>query len=304
MLNIRFVRICALFALLAPLGACARVDIKNVPEANLGDTYVASTSSQYATIKGSGDTGGTMLNPTMIAYLVSIDGKNVKGRGAIFDPVQVDPGIHSLLVAYRSIGGTSHGFVPLMLDAKPGAAYIVKEEFQGGFLRLGTAEDVTNQYMYIEDEKTGLAATDKVTDTLRRNTNMYTQSPAKSAATLRGIKMEKLLGSNACFIAAIDGRFMPTVEGQTFLDHDRSDFDAIAKITPGRHAIAVGIDFGNIKGAYPFLLDVTPNASYVIKCDLVDRQIGGKLNASINIVVENETTHTVAVPAIDLPIEF
>ncbi|HEY4343032.1 MAG TPA: hypothetical protein VGN05_01690 [Parvibaculum sp.] len=301
MLNIRFVRICALFAL---LGACARVDIKNVPQANLGDTYVVGTSSQHATIKGSGDTSGTMLSPTMIAYLVSIDGKNVKGRGDIFDPVQIDPGIHSLLVAYRSIGGASHGFVPLMLDAKPGAAYVVKEEYQGGFLRLGTAEDVTNEYMYIEDEKTGLAATDKVTDTLRRNTNMYIQSTDKSAATLRGIKMEKLLGSNACFIAAIDGRFMPTIEGQTFLDHDRSDFDAVAKIAPGRHAVAVSIDFGNIKGAYPFLLDATPNASYVVKCDLVDRQINGKLNATINILVENETTHTVAVPAIDLPIEF
>ncbi|MCE9650573.1 MAG: hypothetical protein K8R18_13200 [Parvibaculum sp.] len=300
--NIRFVRICALLAL--SLGACARVDIKNVPQANLGDAYVADTSLQHATIKGSGDTSGTMLSPTMIAYLVSIDGKNTKGRSTIFDPVQVDPGIHSLLVAYRSIGGTSHGFVPLMLDAKPGAAYVVREEFQGGFLRLGTAEDVTNHYMYIEDGKTGLAATDKVTDTLRRNTNMYTQSTDKNAATLRGIKMEKLLGSNACFIASVDGRFMPTVEGQTFLDHDRSDFDAVAKITPGRHAVAIGVDFGNIKGAHPFLLDAAPNTSYVVKCDLVDRQIDGKLNASINIVVENETAHTVVVPAIDLPIEF
>tara|TARA_R110000868_G_scaffold40543_4_gene139801 strand:+ start:10455 stop:11300 length:846 start_codon:yes stop_codon:yes gene_type:complete len=279
------------------------VDTSKIPQANLGDAYVISAQTNLATIKGSGDTSGTVFSPTMVAYLVSIDGKNIGSSGGILSPVKIEPGIHSLLLSYMSYGGTSHGYAPVMLDAKPGATYIVKEEYRGSPLKnLTQGSDLTHEYLYLEDEATGLAATDKITDSLRANTNYYVQPTLPDAASLHGDKHDLLLGASACFIASVDGKFIPPVAGMTFLDHDQSDFDAVAKISPGRHAIAIGIRFGNAVGAYPFLLDATASNTYVVKCTQVSRKIGTRLVSAISLSVENETTHEMAVPPRDLPI--
>lgn len=286
---------------LALLAGC--VDTSKIPQATLGDAYVISSQTNLATIKGSGDTSGTMFSPTMVAYLVSIDGKNIASSGGILSPVKIEPGIHSLLLSYMSFGGTSHGFAPVMLDAKPGATYIVKEEYRGSPLKnLTQGSDLTHEYLYLEDEATGLAATDKITDSLRANTNYYVQSTLPDAASLHGDKHNLLLGASACFIASVDGKFIPPVAGMTFLDHDQSDFDAVAKIAPGRHAIAIGIRFGNVVGAYPFLLDAAANNTYVVKCKQVSRKVGTRLTGAISLSVENETTGQVAIPLRDLPI--
>lgn len=296
----KFFRFTGLVCFAFLLAAC--VDTSKLSQASVQNYTPAPAGPQTATIRGSGDTSGGFWKATLASYLISVDGKAVTGGGGLLDPVPVTPGIHSLLVGYRYFGGTKSGRVPLMLDARPGASYVVKFEDRGMPNFLTDNADVTNKYLYLDDEKTGAVVTDKVTDTVRRNINLYTEPVGEHLSTLQGAKFEELLGTNYCSVMTIDGKYMPSAPGTPLLTVDHPDYDRAFKITPGRHAIAAGIQFGNIAGAYPFMFDVQPGRSYKIGCKIETRTSGSGNLPVVSFWLEDTVTHAFVMPPTDLPI--
>jgi hypothetical protein len=278
------------------------VDISKLQQIDVQTYTSISPGPQAATIKGSGDTSGGFLHETMASYLVAVDGKAVGGPGGLLDPVSIAPGVHSLVVAYRAFGGTASGRVPLMLDAEPGASYIVELENRGHRNLLTDNSDVTNNYLYLENEKTGLAATDKVTDTVRRNTNLYTEPAGDHLSTLKGAKYDELLGASYCSVMTIDGKYMPSAPGTPLLTLDHPDYDRAFKISPGRHAIGVDIRFKSIVGAYAFMLDVKPDTPYKMECQVELKKSNGVGVGVLSIWVEDTITNAYVLPPTDLPI--
>ncbi|HEY0526733.1 MAG TPA: hypothetical protein VGD08_25300 [Stellaceae bacterium] len=103
--------------------------------------------------------GGTktfvLLGPDTRTYAGAIDGKVIRReREADYDQsVPISPGVHALSIDYRD--GSWHASVPIRLDARPGATYVVKAE------RVNQISTTVKVTLWVEDAGDGTLVADK-----------------------------------------------------------------------------------------------------------------------------------------------
>ncbi|MDX5364822.1 MAG: hypothetical protein LPK88_00215 [Alphaproteobacteria bacterium] len=118
------------------------------------DRYQPPSGPQLATISGTRQDGG------LAAFPIAVDGKIVPEdrKGGIWlssrweptKPVAIPPGTNAIAVLARH--GVEERHFPVLLEAKPGASYIVK--FEHGQKRTGTTRIYVHT-IWVEDATTG-----------------------------------------------------------------------------------------------------------------------------------------------------
>lgn len=116
--------------------------------------YQPPSGADVATISGTKKSG------SLSVYPIAVDGQVVREdrEGGIWlasrweptKPVAVAPGISAIAILARS--GLSERYLPVLLDAKPGASYVVR--FEHGLKRVGESR-IYAHTIWIEDAATG-----------------------------------------------------------------------------------------------------------------------------------------------------
>ncbi|MDO8287799.1 MAG: hypothetical protein Q7T44_01130 [Parvibaculum sp.] len=313
-MNFTFIRLVALSVLLAPLGACKNVDPATLQEAAIPQFKSVATDQNSALIKSGSvesDDGFGVIKGA--AYPISVDGQrinpqdyarysiSIEVQSAVpVDParnsVRITPGTHSILVGYKSLNRYVDGVAAVVLDAKPGITYVVmgQDRYKPDLLN---PMDITHNYLYIVEERTSKVVTDEVTDVPRRNTNTYSEPSGTGLATIRG---NTINGSDIknCYPMAIDGKYTKWLSGTLA---DRPDYQRDFKVTPGRHALGIGIAYGLNTTAGENVFDFQPNTTYQIGCETSKKRYDSDSVNVFTVWIENAATKEIVLPKSDLP---
>ncbi|HUD52863.1 hypothetical protein [Parvibaculum sp.] len=289
-----------LFSLAATALAACGPKLKDLPEASFAPVYApADKTAATATIRGAYREKEGLVNDSISgAYVAMVDGER-PSRNHATDPVPLTPGPHSLTMRYWAVRDSFHLAVPFRLDAKPGASYVVRLEEGNLNVENYLGVDPT-YYLYIVDETTDEIVSPKMPHLPQRATEFYVEPAAPDIATIRGT-IEHGLDAYSAYVLAIDGRYIHTEPDSIFFDDGRNYEGAVA-LTPGRHALAIGIRNSNLYNALPVLIDIEPGASYVLRFEHGVKKSGEDKWQTFTVWLENEKTAAIVVPKTDMPI--
>ncbi len=297
-----FIRILALSLVAMALTGCAKLE--NLQPANFSAyTVDASTLSNPAFIKGTyTEEKGGLLSGTLVreTFVLGLDGHTGFLAKHLNTSMPLSPGLHSLTIAYWI--GEKRGSVPVRLDAKPGASYVIKEE-DGEKTIKTVLSGFTPNYLYIADEKTGEIVTPKMADLLSAVPDRY-QPPADAAVPIRGTAVRPdILDVDAVYVRAVDGRFVREQKSDALGGDDYYDYEAQVMLTPGLHALSIGLGAGPFPGLYPILFEAKPGAAYVVKFERGLKRNGTNKWFVYTVWIEDEKTGAVVMPKVDVQSE-
>lgn len=251
--------------------------------------------AEPATIRGSYIENTDILGKTSRAVGVfALDGKTAF-KGGFEAPIPLTPGIHSLTIGYSNSGYGDT--IPVVLDAKPGARYVVKRSKDTDWLD-GLKYDRIRTWLYIEDEKTGEIAVPKVPDVIQSIEGRYQPPSGPDVGTMRG---SVNVHGVSVYPIAVDGRIVKEDREQDLLLTARWEPTKPVALAPGMRAIAILAKGGASNRYLPILLDVKPNASYVAKADYQLKKFGETRIFTFTIWIEDGVTGEIVVPRTDLP---
>lgn len=185
-----------------------------------------------------------------------------------------------------------------MLDAKPGASYVVKRSEDKEWLD-GLRYDRIRTWLYIEEEKTGEIVVPKIPDVLQSIKGRYQPPSGPDLGTMRGTVNEYGV---SVYPIAVDGQIVKEDREQDLLVTARWEPTKPVALSPGLRAIAIYARGGVTSGRYlPILLDVKPNASYVAKVDYRVKKSGTTPIYTFTIWIEDGATGEIVMPRTDLP---
>jgi len=290
----------ALLALLAfSLAACAP-DLEKLPKANF-HAYEPDLSnvSEPATIRGSfKDSTGPLGSPYRAVGVFAIDGK-VAFDGPAFDTaIPLTPGIHSLTIGYSN--GGYGDTIPVVVNAKAGARYVVKESNRTDWLD-GLKYDRIRTWLYIEDEKTGEIVVPNTPDVIQSIEARYRQPAGPDVATMRGTEADNFLDYLAVLPIAVDGQIVEETSKQNMWSAAQWEPKRAVALEPGHRAIAIMVRGGAGHRFLPILLEVKPRASYIVKYDHGLKKFGTTRIFTYTIWIEDAVTGEIVMPKADLP---
>lgn len=293
----KLIRIAA-FAL--PLFATALVSCstKNLPPATFA-AYDAcqNVAANSATITGT-HTDETADQPESTAYVATIDGKIVIARASLISCFPLASGPHSLVVSFWT--GNHGADLPVRLDAKPGASYIIRAE-RGELKSTNLWDTPRAHYVSIQDQKTGEIALRKTAAEPANNPERYQGPSTASAATIHGTTTLDLLDRYGAYPAAVDGLRISEIPMGPLLP-TKPDYEGTIKLAPGLHALAIGLVNIQPSGLYPVMLDAKPGASYVIRFEHGIKRSGDSRWYIFTVWIEDEKSGAIILPKSDLPI--
>jgi hypothetical protein len=254
-----------------------------------------SDVSEPATIRGSYEEITGMLGTSSRAVgIFALDGKTAL-KGGYETPIYLAPGVHSLTIGYTN--GIYGDTIPVMLDAKPGARYVVKRSEDKEWLD-GLRYDRIRTWLYIEEEKTGEIVVPKIPDILQSIEGRYQPPSGPNVGTIRGTVNEHGV---SVYPIAVDGQIVKEDREQDLLLAARWEPTKSVALAPGLRALAIYARSG-VTGRYlPILLDVKPNASYVAKVDYRLKKSGATRIFTFTIWIEDGATGEIIMPRTDLP---
>lgn len=288
-----------LFSLAATALAACGPKLKDLPETSFAPVYApADKTAATATIRGAyREKEGLIKDSVSGAYVAMIDGER-PSRNYATDPIQIAPGPHSLTARYFR-PESLYFPIPFRLDAKPGASYVVRLE-EGELTVENYLGKGPVHHLYIVEETTGEIVSPKMPHLAEKAEEFYAPPSAPDVATIHGTVTSNGLDRSAAYVLAIDGRYAPVKPSIIFAGSGR-DYNATYAVTPGLHALAIGIESGWGFDTYPIMLDAQPGASYVLRFEMGFKKNGEDKWIIFTVWVEDEKSHQVIWPKTDLP---
>lgn len=290
----------AVLALIAfSLCACAP-KLETLPTADFQPYNPDLTEvAEPATIRGSyEESTGALGRPSRSVGVFAIDGKVAFNREGFETPVPLAPGIHSLTIGY--LNGPYGDTIPVVLNAKPGGRYVVKRSEDKDWLD-GLRYDRIRTWLYIEEEATGEISVPKTPDILQSIEGRYQPPSDPGVATIRGTETGSALDGLSVYPIAVDGQIVKEDREQDLLVVARWKPTKSVALAPGLRAIAILAKGGMGNRYLPILLDVKPNASYVVKVEHGLKKFGTTRIFAYTIWIEDSVTGETVVPRADIP---
>lgn len=257
-----------------------------------------SDVAEPATIRGSYEESTGMLGrPSRAVGVFALDGKTAF-KGGFETPIPLTPGKHSLTIGY--LNGPYGDTIPVMLDARPGANYIVKRAEDRNWAD-GLRYDRIRTWLYIEEEKTGEIVVPKTPDVLQSIEGRYQPPYGPDVGTIRGTVD---VHGGSVYPIAVDGQIVKEDREGDLLVTARWEPTKTVALAPGVRAIAIHARGGVSRRYLPILLDVRPNASYVAKIDYRLKKSGTTRIYTFTIWIEDVATGELVLPRTDLPGEL
>jgi hypothetical protein len=258
-----------------------------------------SDTSTLATIRGSfEESTGPLGRDSRSVGVFAIDGKVAFKERGFETPIPLTAGKHSLTIGY--LNGPYGDTIPIMLDARPGADYVVKRAEDKNWLD-GLKYDRIRTWLYVVDEKTGEVVIPKIPDILQTIEGRYTPPAGADAATMRGTKTGNMFDGLSVFLIAVDGQIVGEKSKQTMWSVAHWDPATPVRLAPGLRALAIATRGGMGNRYMPLLLDVKPGASYVAKVDHGLKRFGTTRIFVYTVWIEDGTTGEIVVPKADIP---
>jgi len=257
-----------------------------------------SEVAEPATIRGSYEESTGMLGrPSRAVGVFALDGKTAFKQG-FETPIPLTPGKHSLTIGY--LNGPYGDTIPIMLDAKPGATYVVKRAEDRNWAD-GLKYDRIRTWLYVVDEKTGEIVVPKVPDVLQSIEGRYQPPSGPDVGTIRGTVNEYGV---SVYPIAIDGQIVKEDRERDLMVTARWEPTKPVALAPGVRAVAIHAKGGVSSRYLPILLDVKPNASYLVKVDYRLKKSGTTRVFTFTIWIEDGATGEIVLPHTDLPGEL
>lgn len=194
-----------------------------------------------------------------------------------------------------------------MLDAKPGASYVIKRESGELTINASFHNKGPGEIFYIEDETTGTLAVGKTSSVIFDNANRYKKPSGSGLSTIGGTKGSRSSSTATAYVQSIDGDFVDG-EGPASLltGGEQPRIEYPIPLAPGVHPLGIMLVSHVVTGgSFPILFDAKPDRRYVVKSEAASmKRWNGKMVLSFTFWIEDASSGAIAYPRTDAPIHF